>query len=83
MPNSKAAIKRTRQAEKRNEHNRKRRSKMRTLTKKVYSSTDKATAETALNEAMSFIDRMSVKGVLHKNTAARKKAQLTKHVNSL
>lgn len=83
MARNKSAIKRTRQNEKRNEHNTNRRSKMKTLVKKVFTSTDKAQAETALKEATSFIDRMSVKGVVHKNTAARKKAQLTKFVNNL
>lgn len=83
MPQIKSAIKRTRQNAKRNEHNRARRSRMRTLIKKVENTTDKAAAEAALKEATSFIDRMSVKGVIHQNKAARTKAQLTKHVNNL
>lgn len=83
MPQNKSAIKRDRQNKKRNEHNRARRSKMRTLVKKVLSTDEKAAGEAALKEATSFIDRMSTKGILHKNTAARKKAQLTKHVNNL
>ncbi|MEO1022113.1 MAG: 30S ribosomal protein S20 [Bacteroidota bacterium] len=83
MPNIKSAIKRVRQSEKRNEHNRTRRSKMRTLVKKVLTSTDKTEAQAALKEAVAYLDRMSVKGVIHKNNASRKKAQLTKHVNSL
>ncbi len=83
MSRNKSAIKRTRQNIKRNEHNRTRRSKMRTLIKKVFDTSDKAQAEAALKEATSFIDRMSVKGVVHKNNAARKKAQLTKYVNNL
>ena len=65
MARNKSAIKRTRQNEKRNEHNTNRRSRMKTLIKKVFSSTDKAQAETDLKEAISFIDRMSVKGVVH------------------
>lgn len=83
MSRNKSAIKRTRQNIKRNEHNRTRRSKMRTLIKKVFDSSDKAQAEAALKDATSFIDRMSVKGVVHKNNAARKKARLTKYVNNL
>lgn len=83
MPQNKSAIKRTRQSEKRNEHNRARRSRMRTLVKKVLTATDKATAESNLKDAVSFIDRMSVKGVIHKNTGSRKKAQLTRYVNNL
>lgn len=83
MPQTKQAIKRVRQAEERREHNRTRRSKMRTLVRKVFAENDKATAETALKNAVSYLDRMTVKGIIHKNTAARKKAQLTKYVNNL
>lgn len=83
MPQHKSAIKRMRQNVKRRKHNNARRSKMRTLIKNVTSSTDKETAEKNLKEAVSFIDKLTTKGILHKNTAARKKAQLTKHVNNL
>jgi small subunit ribosomal protein S20 len=83
MPQHKSAIKRLRQSEKRKQHNNTRRSKMRTLIKKVLSETDKETAQKNLKEATSFIDRLSVKGIIHPNNAARKKAKLTKHVNSL
>ena len=83
MPITKQAIKRVRQAEKKRDHNRNRRSKMRSLIKKVYDLNDKAEAEKALKDAISYLDRMSVKGIIHKNNAARKKAQLTKYVNNL
>lgn len=83
MPQTKQAIKRVRQAEERRNHNRTRRSKMRTLVKKVTAQTDKANAEAALKDAVSYLDRMTVKGIIHKNTAARRKAQLTKFVNNL
>jgi small subunit ribosomal protein S20 len=83
MPQTKQAIKRVRQAEKRKLHNRTRKSKMRTLIKSVFESTDKTQAEKLLKDAVSYIDRMSVKGIVHPNNAARKKARLTKHVNNL
>ncbi|HAH50382.1 MAG TPA: 30S ribosomal protein S20 [Balneola sp.] len=83
MPQTKQAIKRVRQAEKRKKHNRARKSKMRNLIKDVMNATDKKEAEKLLKEAVSYVDRMSVKGIVHKNNAARKKAALTKHVNSL
>lgn len=56
---------------------------MRMLIKDVMTATDKKEAEKLLKEAVSYVDRMSVKGIVHKNNAARKKAALTKHVNSL
>ncbi len=45
--------------------------------------TDKKQAQKALNDAVSYLDRMSVKGIIHENNAARKKARLTKYVNNL
>ncbi|MEX0894298.1 MAG: 30S ribosomal protein S20 [Balneolaceae bacterium] len=83
MPQHKSAIKRMRQNKKRRAHNRNRRSKMQTLIKNVLNSTDPAEAEKHLKEAASYLDRMTGKGVVHKNFAARNKARLTKHVNSL
>lgn len=83
MPQHKSAIKRVRQNEKRRARNRARRSKMRTLIKKVLTATEREQAEELLRAAVSHIDRMVAKGVVHRNNAARKKASLTKHVNSL
>lgn len=83
MPQHKSAIKRLRQNKKRRAHNNSRRSKMRTLIKKVMSTSDKEQAEKNLKEAVSLIDRLAVKNVIHPNTAARKKSQLTTHVNNL
>lgn len=83
MPQHKSAIKRMRQNAKRRKQNRERLSKMRTLIKKVLSSTDKKEAEKNLKPALSHIDKMSTKGVIHPNNGARKKAKLTKHVNNL
>lgn len=83
MPQHQSAIKRMRQNKKRRSHNNARRSKMRTLVKKVLDSTEKEQAEKNLKEAVSFIDRLAVKNVIHPNRAARKKSQLTTHVNNL
>ncbi|NBV30931.1 MAG: 30S ribosomal protein S20 [Bacteroidetes bacterium] len=83
MPQHKSAIKRLRQSKKRNAHNRSRRSTMKTLIKSVLETTDKAEGEKRLRDAVSYIDRVSLKGIIHKNNAARKKAALTRHVNQL
>lgn len=83
MPQHKSAIKRLRQSKKRNERNRARRSKLKTLYSKVLSSTDAETAGKNLKEAVSYIDKMSTKGIIHPNNGARKKATLTKFVNNL
>ena len=46
-------------------------------------SKEKNEAETLYREAISIIDNLTSKKILHKNTAARRKSSLTKHVNSL
>ncbi|MDM7924037.1 MAG: 30S ribosomal protein S20 [Pyrinomonadaceae bacterium] len=86
MANHKSAEKRVRQNEKRNANNRANRSKLRTQVKKLRSavaSTDKAQSTELLNPTVSIIDKMVNKGIIHKNTAARYKSRLTKHVNNL
>jgi len=44
---------------------------------------DKAAAQAALTGAISAIDRAYIKGIFHKNAAARKKSSLTKMVNNI
>ena len=44
---------------------------------------DPTTAQTILKEAVAFLDKTASKGRMPKNTVARKKSTLTKHVNKL
>lgn len=83
MPQHKQAIKRVRQNEKRRKHNRKQRSKMNTLINNALEETDKEAAEEKMKEAVSYLDKMSAKGKIHPNNAARKKSKLAKHLNNL
>ena len=83
MPQHKSAIKRLRQSKKRQQHNRGRKTKMRKLVNKVYDSENKQDAEENLKNAVSYIDRITTKGILHKNNAARQKSKLTQFVNNL
>ena len=83
MANHKSAEKRIRQNAKRNEINRSNRSKLRTQIKKLRSAVagaDKAQGTELLNPTVSMIDKAVNKGIIHKNTAARYKSRLTKHV---
>jgi small subunit ribosomal protein S20 len=82
MPQHKSAIKRLRQSKKRQQHNKGRKTKMRKLISKVYDSENKADAEENLKNAVSYIDKVTTKGILHKNTAARQKSKLTHFVNN-
>jgi len=86
MANHKSAEKRIRQNEKRNQINRSNRSKLRTQIKKLRSalgSADKNQSSELLNPTVSLIDKAVNKGLIHKNTAARYKSRLTKHVAEL
>jgi small subunit ribosomal protein S20 len=86
MANHKSAEKRVRQNAKRNEINRSNRSKLRTQIKKLRASIaghDKSGSTELLNPTVSLIDKAVNKGIIHKNTAARYKSRLTKHVSEL
>ena len=86
MANHKSAEKQVRQNAKRNEINRRNRSKLRTQIKKLRGalvSTDKKQSSELLNPTVSLIDKAVNKGLIHKNTAARYKSRLTKHVSEL
>ena len=83
MANIKSAKKRAIQSEKARKHNASRRSMMRTFIKKVYAAIDKAAAQKAFNEMQPIVDRQAAKGLIHKNKAARHKANLTAQINKL
>lgn len=86
MANHKSAEKRVRQNLKRNAINRANRSKLRTQVKKLRAAlghSDKAASSEQLAPTVSLIDKMVNKGIIHKNTAARYKSRLTKHVTEL
>ena len=86
MANHKSAEKRVRQNARRNEINRSNRSKLRTSIKKLRAAVaghDKSASTELLYPTVSLIDKAVNKGIIHKNTAARYKSRLTKHVNAL
>ena len=86
MANTPQAKKRIRRNERRNEINGARVSRIRTFIKKVEAAIvagDKTAATAALKVAQPEMQRGVTKGVLHKNTVARKFSRLTKAVASL
>jgi small subunit ribosomal protein S20 len=86
MANTPQAKKRIRRNERRAEVNGARTGRIRTFIKKVEAALeagDKTVAATALAAAQPEMARGVAKGVLHKNTASRKFARLTKAVASL
>jgi small subunit ribosomal protein S20 len=44
---------------------------------------DQATATQAVGEALSMLDRVAGKGIIHRNNAARRKSRLMKKYNNL
>ncbi|HIA94621.1 MAG TPA: 30S ribosomal protein S20 [Candidatus Marinimicrobia bacterium] len=76
-------LKRERQDIKRRARNVDSMSRLRTHIKKVLSTTTKADAEKVYVDAVSIIDKAVSKNLIHKNTGSRRKAQITRHVNSL
>lgn len=86
MPKIKSAKKRVQIAIKRNALNVSRKSSLKTAIKKVMdaiASSDYDNAKKLFVQAESVIARAKGKGVLHKNTAARKVSRLSKKLSAL
>lgn len=86
MPHHKSAEKRLRQTEKRAVVNRNRLSRVRTFVKKVETAIetgDKTAAQSAFQEAQPELHRATTKGVMHRNTVARKLSRLATRINAL
>ena len=76
-------IKRARQDITRRNRNIRNMSKLRTLINNVLQTNDPIEADSVYKNTVSFIDKMVSKRLIHKNTAARRKTQITRHVNSI
>ncbi len=86
MANIKSAKKRAIQSEKRRKHNASRRTMMRTFIKKVVVAIEAANKEVATTEfakLQSVLDSYATKGLISKNTAARKKSRLSAKIKAL
>ena len=83
MATHKSAKERIRTNERQREINKTYTSKIKTSIKKVLASENREEAETLYKNAISVLDKGTVKGVIKKNTASRNKSRLTKHLNEL
>lgn len=84
MANTASAKQRIRNSARKAQHNRLHRSRSRTAVKKVRASLagkDIPTAKEEIVVAISYLDKAAGKGVIHKNSAARKKSRLVKALN--
>ena len=86
MANHKSAIKRARQSEEQRVRNRSRKTRMKSVVRKLEGSINAKTRDAAVEElklAVSVIEKTASKGVIHRNTASRKISRLTRKVNAL
>ena len=83
MAQHKSAIKRIRSSARRKTRNTGQESAMKTVIKKVRGEKDKVKAAAALKEAVSLLDRLAQKRVIHPNKASNQKSKLTRLVNAI
>jgi small subunit ribosomal protein S20 len=86
LANIKSQIKRNRQNEKRRVRNRVYRGRARTYVSRArtaIASENPEAAKVAVFEAVSALDKAAIKGILHRNNAARRKSRLMKQLAGL
>ena len=86
MPNIKSAKKRVELSKVAYEKNKADKTQLKTIIKKFEAALvggDRAAAEAAYKAAVVAVDKAEQKGLLHKNTAARKKSSMTLQMNKL
>ena len=86
MPNIKSAKKRVLISKAENERNKAAKSALKTVVKKfdaAVAAGDKELADGAFKAAVKSVDKAVKKGILHKNTAARKKSSMAVKMNKL
>ena len=86
MPNIKSSKKDVIRSKVAYEKNKADKSAMKTVIKKYEAALaggDRAEAEVAYKNAVQVVDKAVTKGILHKNTAARKKSSMTLHLNKM
>ncbi|WP_158747182.1 30S ribosomal protein S20 [Acidisphaera sp. L21] len=86
MANTASARKRIRQTERRTERNQARKSRMRTFVKKVevaLAGGNKDDATAAFKAAQPEMQRAAGKGIIHRNTVARRLSRLNKRLKAM
>ena len=83
MANHKSAKKRIRTSERKRVMNKMASTKIKSSMKKVLGTEKIEEAEKYYKEAVALLDKSATRGRIHRNTAARKKSQLTKYLNGL
>ena len=84
MPNTKSAKKDLKISERNRARNQSVKSRLKTLRTKAYAAiaTDVAASDDAVKAALKAFYSAATKGVIHRNTAARRKSRLMKRLNA-
>jgi small subunit ribosomal protein S20 len=83
LANTESARKRIRTNERKRLRNQMYRSRVKTMLKKAEQSIFSGKpSDEAIREAISTLDKAAVKGIIHKNNAARRKSRLMKKLNN-
>lgn len=83
MAHHKSALKRIHTSDKARIYNRQQKTTIRKAVKSVITAGSKETALDSLKQTVSILDKMVLKGIIHKNKASNQKSRLTKFVNKL
>lgn len=86
MPNKKSSAKRVKIAERNRLYNRFWKTRCKTATKRLLEAVESGDSELAkkrLDEAQAILDKAAGKGVIHRNTAARRKSALAIKVHAM
>ena len=80
VPNIKSSEKRVRSNERKAEHNKRLRSELKTVVKKAINAQeqDLVNKDDIVRQAQKKLDHAVSKGIIHKNTAARRKARIVR-----
>ena len=84
MPNIKSVIKDVKKSRERRVRNQDTKSKIKTLVKKTKAAMDTKSEQVTplVNETVSIIDKAAKRGIIHPNSAARRKSRLMKRANA-
>ncbi len=83
MAHHKSAQKRIRQTRKRKIANRNNRKQIKEAIKEVFASNTYEAGFEKFKKANSLLDRLSLRGLMHKNTAANRKSSMARHLNKM
>ncbi|RJP82613.1 MAG: 30S ribosomal protein S20 [Candidatus Zixiibacteriota bacterium] len=83
MPHHKAYKKSMRKDARARQENRAYRSQMRSIVRKVRESRTQAEGQEVLRQAVSILDHLASKGVIHRNNASNHKSKLSQYVAKL